>query len=131
MVKQRITIDQLNELTDEQKQRLREWWKPQGSDIYYNTHFKTSNSIRVNEYTNIEAGNIQNSLEGQNWLRPLLSIGQMIELLQDKVACFNMSNMFARTDNSSIGLGVFKPKSFDIRADELCDALWETVKKLL
>ncbi len=31
-MKQRIAVEQLNELTDEQKKRLREWWKPEDGD---------------------------------------------------------------------------------------------------
>jgi hypothetical protein len=27
-MKQQITVEQLNELSEEQKERLREWWKP-------------------------------------------------------------------------------------------------------
>jgi hypothetical protein len=60
-----------------------------------------------------------------------MTIGNMIEILQGKVLYFNMSNMYARTDGKEIGWGVFKPKTFDIRADELCDALWEAVKKYI
>ena len=34
-MKQRITVEQLNELADEQKEKLREWWKPAYSDIVH------------------------------------------------------------------------------------------------
>jgi hypothetical protein len=35
-MKRRITPEQLAELTEEQKDRLREWWKPEVGDFYYN-----------------------------------------------------------------------------------------------
>jgi spore germination protein GerM len=34
-MKHRITPEQLNELSDEQKERLRVWWKPQQGDYAY------------------------------------------------------------------------------------------------
>ena len=61
-MKQRITVDQLQELTEEQKQRLRGWWKPEEGDLVYNKFF--------NEFKQEEL--------------PLLDIGQMIELLLNR-----------------------------------------------
>jgi hypothetical protein len=34
-MKRRIIVDQLNELSEEQKVKLREWWKPEAGDFYY------------------------------------------------------------------------------------------------
>lgn len=116
-MRQRITVEQLNELIDEQKQKLREWWdkvEPQKYDVFYGFG---------------EVGVIDCVCEGQKdapavimvcgyaascttgTLLPLLSIGQMIEIIgMDRIpyeiweSCTN---------------------------EELCDALFDAVKAVL
>jgi hypothetical protein len=108
-LKQRITVKHLNELTDEQKGCLREWWKPKTHDIVYDFNLKKEFHV-----------------EHDNWLHegyadydpkdflPLLSIGQMIEILQEHDRFVDMTNIEQK---------MFSP--------HFCDDLWNEVKRIL
>jgi len=119
---------------------LREWWKGnwKDGDWFYGSYGrkKEINEWILSPYC-VDSGYYGASLhEGEDTIPkdnalPLLSIGQCIELLQDKVAYFSMTNMFACTDGVKIAWGISKPKMFDIRAEELCDCLWQAVKEVL
>lgn len=109
-MKQHITVEQLKELTEEQKQRLKDWWKPGAGDFYvvWDDHVALTTK-ESKEYINKEN------------CTPLLSIGQMIELLHKKDAVNHhfiqaYHNMWRVNTHENI---------------ELCDALWEAVKALL
>lgn len=129
---QHITTEQLNELTLEQKERLRERWRPKTYDIVIDDN----NNDYVIEVD--KKGSISFVMDSEGIIPPqkktdflpLLSVGQMIEVLQDKIAYFSMTNIFAGT-GGKFCWGVMKPKHFDIRADELCVALWQEVKAVL
>ncbi|MNP52803.1 hypothetical protein D3C76_1472190 [compost metagenome] len=101
-MKQRIAIDQLNELSEDQKDRLQGLWKPQRGDMFFNTQ---NNFVLL-----AEAGDL---LSKKDCL-PLLSIGQMIEILQEY-------DRFV--DIWYIEKNVFMPN--------LCDVLWDELKKIL
>jgi hypothetical protein len=110
-MKQRVTADQIGELTTEQFKRL---------------------SLPVSEAHISEFDRLKDIGIAADWVSKQITIGKMIEILQDKIAYFGMHNMFARIDSKQCHWwGVQKPKNFDIRAEELCDALWEAVKKIL
>lgn len=131
-MKQHITIEQLNELTIEQKERLREWWKPADEDWYTNGE----TAYAVIEYPKID----------DNCL-PLLSIGQCIELLQSKdkngdywligkieLRPYNNGKPIPGTVSWVIHLiqqGALEIKVFDkCYSKELIDALWQAVKEV-
>jgi len=108
-MKQIVTIDQLNELSKDQKIKLYKWWIKKGikmGDIYY---------LNVNSKESIEcfSRNCNGlSFEGTKVYYeyyPLLNIGQMIELLDDYNAPLVRVN------------GVNK----------LCDFLWKEIKNTL
>lgn len=113
-MKQRITVDQLNELTDQQKEKLREWWKPKKYDLYIDF---TNRTVAKETYVCM--------VHHEKWPNevPLLSIGQMIEILRQKhahqltVIFWNMAYCQEDEEWSS--------------TDELCDCLWEVVKAVL
>jgi hypothetical protein len=119
-MKQHITIDELNNLTAEQTERLREWWNPKLGDFYYDTVTKTESLFDYDMENEFKENNREYRM------RPLLSIGQMIELIQDKkpllkgISKNRFDKWFINIDNGMLGY-----------KDELCDALWETVKQLL
>jgi hypothetical protein len=69
-MKQRISRDQLQELSDMGKERLKTWWKPEAGDIAVNDQ---GQSLVYNFNINTIK---ESSL-------PLLSIGQMIEFLDE------------------------------------------------
>ncbi len=127
-MKRRITVDQLQELTPEQRQKLRGLWQPTRYDIAVSTIDGSFFEANVDWLENFRDS------EAKELFLPLLSIGKMIELLQDKAKYFCITNMFARTDGIDTGWGVYKPShynysGFDVHADELCNALWYAVVK--
>ena len=158
-MKQHISPADLAQLSDEQKERLREWWKPRAGDVFYGKFYYCdaqgnecySQRVCVNDdnyFQDVYKHPMYEKKYGKNpdiimtctvelcaiekgRCLPLLSVGQMIQLLQDKAAYFNISNMYARLDDKPPGWGVMKPDNFDIRADELADALWRAVKEVL
>lgn len=127
-MKQRISVEQLQELTEEQKGRLREWWRPRKGDWYYYLNIQYSHVITdSSEYALSSYNNHK-----RDYL-PLLSIGQCIELLKDKapenVVCELMVRLFSggwifADENQVLVPTCRKPV-------ELVDALWEQIKAVL
>lgn len=107
-MKQHITIEQLNELSEKDKKRLVEWWQPKEGDIfvcdltgeYVCNYFSQDRIYHDSEYW-----------ESKESSFPLLSIGQMIEFLTPSY----VSLLFDET----------------VMDDALCDDLWEAVKEVL
>jgi hypothetical protein len=127
-MKQRIEVEQLLELTGEQKERLRELWEPQKGDWYY--YIKIKHSSIIHDSDSMSIGLYKNHKE--DYL-PLLSIGQMIELLEEKKMVTESLDIKAPKGLINIysvwyGNGDF-PKKYESK--ELCDALWQAVKEVL
>lgn len=122
-MKQRITIEQLEELTDIQKNYLREWWKPQRYDWIRNCKGSESVIIYIEEDGRIEDDDCIYDHIGEGLLSlPLLTIGQMIEYLSV----------------SEQPMMEFKDGQWEVfhrgptfNSVELTDALWEGVKRRL
>jgi hypothetical protein len=76
--KRRVTVEQLDELTDEQKQKLREWWRPEVGD-YYNCECGVKSRADIN--TAVVDFYEHASPHDEDCCLPLLDIGQMIQLL--------------------------------------------------
>ena len=108
-MKQRITLQQLDELSTTQKIKLFDWWRSKGikmGDVYY-LNINGEESVRCILF---DCNGL--SFEGTkvNYkYYPLLNIGQMIELLDDLNAPLVRVN------------GVNK----------LCDFLWKEIKEIL
>lgn len=138
-MKQRITIEQLNELSEEQKERLREWWwgaNPRLSDIY-------AVKVKYDDITRYEGPYV---LSGHRDFHedyhtgealPMISIGQMIEYLRTKSRSVieegNDKFLDVRVygDRSTVD---FHGKSYTDWTEsdgELCDYLWLVVKEIL
>ncbi len=105
MFKERITVEQLRELTLEQQDLLRQWWEPRVYDVFY---------FQLHDYVYVFNGMIEDydpwdEMYGNSL--PLLTIGQMIHMIQQRRYCFYL-------DEYS-------------RDEDLCDQLWETMKSLL
>ncbi len=134
-MKQHISPSQLQELTEEQQERLREWWK-----IEEGHWFAVGDSARlaVREAHDIRVYDISGTAINKHWALPLLSIGQMIELLHEKG---KLQEIFPAGGISSGGaisddwnVRIYEP--FHLGAihfidNELADALWEAVKEVL
>lgn len=133
-MRQRITIDNLNQLTPEQKERLREWWKPQIGDLYTNLYaiFGIYSSKDYNKTSQLlRRGNIYkiNAL-------PLLNIGQCIELLfyhpSRKYYGGALIMYLSKYGSSIYGNDMsFEAGVSVAEKDELIDALWSAVKEAL
>jgi hypothetical protein len=134
-MKRRITVDQLNDLTEEQKHRLDNCYKPNNGDTVY--HIAMKKNLIVNNYNEITG--IFNTIEecktkgyGIEWCLPLLDIHQMIELLTAKEGFPNLyiSNY---PGVSTWGLTYICNPNIEVETEptELCDALWSAVKQVL
>lgn len=114
MMKRRISTEQLQELTDEQKQKLRELWQPEEGDFYIHGHHFFINQVPKNV----------NMLRKEHSL-PLLDIGQMMELLSpDEEVIFSSTKYYS----GFIELNINGTSYVD---NTICDALWQAVKELL
>jgi hypothetical protein len=146
-MKRRITIKQLNELTDEQKQKLREQWKPQEGDWVYDaiegTHIIVLSEVdyRIGSFLYSKTPFISNdgirryepTTEIKKYWLPLLDISQMIELLQnnpDKVKFDYDETIVVYKDASK---SILKADTYfvGLHDTDMCDKLWQAVKAVL
>lgn len=126
-MKQHITVDQLDELTEKQKEKLRDMWEPiQGELFYYSDKddwYYGDGIYRCAEYKNNKIEIIGERQIVKEYCLPVLSIGQMIEILEKNIEIIKpLENMW----RSNI-----KSHPLNIDADELCDALWSAIKLIL
>ena len=98
---ERITLEMLQELTEEQKEKLRELWEPNYGDMFI---YEGSNKIDVMHIPDMINFN-------KKYCLPMLSIGQMISILGQEKA----SRVIMR----------------EWRNNELVECLWEAVKSIL
>ena len=136
-MKQYIIISQLNELTDKQKEKLREWWKPQYGDKYaWHDGYVIEDEFNWNDgYLESNQEYFVMTEEGKA-LYPLLSIGRMIEFLEDHEDFEDTT--LGITENWYEKIFFSSPTkvsgNFRVRkglSGELCDNLWELVKEVL
>jgi len=147
-MKQRITVGQLNKLTDAQKEHLREWWTPQLGDFCLSTFGGRSNGKEVmivifdknlklpylvggeSQPFHYVHASIVNSTSNElipiMSLYPLLNIGQMIQFIQEKkpalkgISKNRFDKWFINIETAQLGY-----------KDELCDSLWEATTQIL
>lgn len=121
-MKQHINSEQLDELSEESKKKLRKWWKPQEGDIFIDPDWTGEQICNGVEGGYPLSGNEYTSKNKS--ILPLLSIGQMIEFLEE-YPDDNLGVIFQNSGETKVG-------AIDIQFHgELCDALWETVKERL
>jgi hypothetical protein len=106
-MKQRISAEQLKELTPEKQEKLREWWEPKDGDWYYDCDLECDHVV-----FSCESDHYHSQYPDNDCL-PLLSIGQCIELLKGKTP--------------KIGIN-WVDVSYDF---ELIDTLWQYIKEVL
>ena len=103
-MRQHISIEQWNELSEKGKETLKKWGKKYGLDeICGECHYG-------NEWWG-------------NKINPL-SIGQLIEFLDE-------NNILAVDENALLLLPVVRDNSKGGLRENICDALWEAVKEIL
>ena len=127
-MKQVITAEQLQELSEEQKERLRDWWEVQEGDRFF------AKGLWEDIAGKSGPGCVENfDCEGLSYKKenclPLLSVGQCIELLHGKFAetisieySKHWDQWFVSSDRTD------EPET---EAGEIIDALWEAVKAVL
>jgi len=128
-VKQRITIEQLNELSDAQKQRLRELWKPQDGDFIYSAKHGHPEFLEV-----APMRGYGDYLKNRDKSLPLLNIGQMIEILSEILLDISIVPKSLLTDKKLWSITItFRETTFmkSFEKSELCDALWQATKEIL
>lgn len=138
IVRQRITVEQLQSLSPDQQEKLREWWK---KNLQYGDVFICEGMTLVvtgpNGSRYVLACGIDNSeaecdfYHLENCL-PLLNIGQMLQLIQDN----DRNIRYDPDEENSIQVykdGVWGRKSFYVSLlnNDICNELWEAVKEIL
>lgn len=118
-MKQHITVDQLNELTEEQKKKLRDMWEPiQGELFYYSDKddwYYGDGIYRCAEYKNNKIEIIGERQIVKEYCLPVLSIGQMIEILK-------------KHKPTAIGRAL---DYMILNGEEMADYLWDGIKSIL
>jgi hypothetical protein len=137
-MKQHIDQSQLDELSPEAKERLREWWKPVRGDLCY--HERGGLCVVLNNYeyelvVGYEPNKIINvdvqimRVKTKQFL-PLLSIGQMIGFLDEH----SSNDMYLTQRGDGVLWQVYIDNN-DLKSlyngDTLCDALWSVCKGIL
>ena len=170
-MKLRIDTAQLNELSDAQKQRLRELWDPQYGDAIFvpaGTRFgdwfgkwkdELSDEDSVCYIGNVEGIGEESEVSKEPCLLlpeyandsyleimikdclPLVSVGQMIEILKEYDRYNRLPRITHNYDsgNNYIDVEFYGKDRFistenlinNNECNELCDALWQAVKEIL
>lgn len=127
-MKQRITIGQINKLPDAHKEQLREWWwgsNPTQFDVY-TLRFKYDDITRYEGTYSLNSGRDFHTDYHKGEALPILSIGQMIQFIQEKkpslkgITKARFDKWFVNLDTAQLGY-----------KDELCDSLWEATMQIL
>ncbi|MNW38174.1 hypothetical protein D3C74_152340 [compost metagenome] len=124
-MKQRITVEQLKELTGLQQEHLRELYSPEEGDWFYRSTGEDTEfygSVMYHDDSGVEL------FEPEKIDLPLLSIGQMIQLLNPESSTIFTFNSWPNTNPPICEISV-NGKTFYEK--NICDALWESVKKIL
>lgn len=127
-MKQYITSLQYIELTDEQQKRLKGIWKPNIHDIVV---FENTGMIRSLEV----GGDVKYTQKHKEETIPLLSIGQMIEILDAYCKSNNYYDYSFWNDELDgkwhVSLWMNRKEGLEFDETELCDALWKAIKAIL
>lgn len=124
-MEQRISAEDLAELTPEQQERLREWWTPEVGDYI----------VHDTQGIGCLFGDVD--IMDKTHMLPRLSIGQCIELLKDKTNeqsfGYNDSGCFwtVNVGNRGVGNMIEGCAGKQFSTAELIDALFATVKEVL
>lgn len=134
-MKQRITKKQLQQLTTEQEDRLRELWEPRiGNSVKYKFD---DGVLFINIYANdnnivLTRGNERIRVSKSDCL-PLLSIGQCLEIIEANSCYLVTNNEKGNNTYDIIKYSKWEGRhdSFVIEGIEIIDTLWEAVKQSL
>ena len=126
-MKQRITQEDLKQLSPEQRGKLGEWWNPDLGELVIIEGMYRVNIIRsISDFIYVE--DIKNHTDtfcyNKNELLPLLNISQCIDILY-KYDCDN--DIISAGAKWSVGCS----GHINTESTELIDALWLAVKSIL
>lgn len=158
-MKQNITIDQLNELSEKGKEKLREWWKPvEGNTVYTQSWFEDVPVFAKDaDFSNQKVFNMQGiqiglaapapeiekwkkvKREGYSWIYETEdSEGYPTVLDKGDFPLLSIGLMIEFLDNGWAdeylqlnGKYIEDGMYFALKNEELCDALWQAVKEVL
>lgn len=134
-MKQRVSVEQLSELSEKAKERLRGWWSPQHGDTFNCTADKEDYVIGVGVFYDEKKDRfITNYIDDCDVISrkeclPLLSIGQLIEFLDPNMPKFY--SISKNTENLTTNETAWQVPLLYTAEKELCDSLWAAVKSTL
>ena len=124
-MRQRITVENLAELSPEQQEKLRVWWKHEEYDVFVSKRDNYSHSVDWvcgDEIHYFYSGAKSYTCVGIKICLPFLSIGQLLQLLDDFTEEPSLKNENLRLSiNRTMWLGNSK----------LVDSLFQAVKEIL
>lgn len=128
-MKQRITLEQLKELNQEQQNNLRSWWKPQIGDLFGFDTYINEQLFDTEDMDYIEIFNKEIKPKSL----PLLSIGQCIEYIIGISESICLETTDYDFTESRVGTCIEDLLKDNLMGCEyeLIDALWEAVKESL
>ena len=131
-MRQRITVENLAELSPEQQEKIKKLWKPKEWDLALISQSWGSTIGLFMGFggENLHFHNV--SSVPKNTCLPLLSIGQMIELLQENIRDIRLDP----DGENSIQIykdGDWGRKSYYVSLlnNDICNNLWQAVKEIL
>lgn len=124
-MKQHIRPSQLAELSDEQKEKLRDWWTVREGDRFF-VENKWEDIAGESAPGRVESFDCDGLTYSKTECLPLLSVGQMIELVKKLHRV-----VFIDSNNPNNLWTVKVAPELVYQADELIDALWQAVKEVL
>ncbi len=139
-MKQYIDASQLAELTDEQKAKLKDWWQPKAGDVchYYggwefdvvvqSIHKDPMVPTDPPRPLSGEFAHLDNHLESVRSVKrnalPLLSVGQMVELLKPHLG-------YIVPGDGKLWIVNLRDSRDALVSKELVDVLWDALKAVL
>jgi hypothetical protein len=150
-MKRRISVEQLQELTTKQQDSLRELWQPEEHDVFLFGDrdiygcilncFPHESTILSYSKCNGTIRDIEQRILRKIETLPLLSVSQMIELLESKDHFFAIGKEIACDDLGCLNWGWLieintkesphQIEYMEFSTDELADCLWKAVKTIL
>lgn len=125
-IKQHISPEQLQELTPEQREKLKSWWQPDDGDWFVD--------YEGDECT-VLLGEVVSWHKPDEDCYPLLSIGQCIQLLAEKNDLTAGNPRVIHYSSAYTTFTVYVPlgsiATGKVRENELIDALFAAVKAVL
>ncbi len=135
-MKQHLDPKDLDQLTDSGKQKLREWWKPKVGDFYKNIYSEGFDLIGVgcmSQECECPTMDRFDALDEKKMCLPLLSIGQMIQFLDEHGwEYINLGKDIKGDYSVSCNIGSKEANDMGrVTGESTCDALWSACIELL